>query len=235
MGKVVTIHQPNYLPWIGFFSKIKKSDCLILGDTYVLGGQSVFNRNKIRTHQGWCYLTIPLGRKTEGCRICDILLPSDKSWQKAHWKMIHDNYAKSKYFDLYKEDLQGIYQNSYESICQLNEKIIYFLIKYLNIEVEIIRASELKIDPDLRKSDLMVALLEEAGAETYISGPSGRKYLEFEKFRNKKIEVKFIEFVHPEYQQRFPGFEPNLSAIDILFNMGPQASEIIDTAAQIVD
>ncbi len=75
MPRVVTIHQPNYLPWIGLFSKISHADCLIIGDTYHLGGQSVFNRNKVRTLNGWKYLTIPLGHKCEGARICDVTVP----------------------------------------------------------------------------------------------------------------------------------------------------------------
>lgn len=234
MSKIVTIHQPNYLPWIGFFSKIKQSDCLILGDTYALGGQSVFNRNKIRTKQGWSYLTIPLGRKTEGMKICDIPFPDNKNWQKAHWKLIHDNYIKSEYFNLYKEDLAEIYQRDFQKICQFNEKIIQFLLKYLNIEVEVVKASELDIDPKLEKTDLMIALLEGVGSGIYLSGPSGRKYLEREKFNQHNIDLVFFEFQHPRYKQRFPGFEPDLSAIDLLFNTGPQASEIISSSAKIV-
>jgi hypothetical protein len=233
MPRIVTIHQPNYLPWIGLFSKLKQSNCLILGDTYLLGGQSVFNRTKIRTAGGWQYLTIPIGQKFKGTKIHDILTPADKSWQKIHWKMIHDNYLKTDFYYLHQDFFQEIFSGDYHYICQINEKIIFYLMKYFNVELEAVRASDLPIDPHLEKTDLMIALLKAAGADIYLSGPSGRNYLEIEKFPANNIELKFFEFQHPVYRQRYPGFEPNMSAIDLLLNIGPLASNLIKTSGRV--
>jgi hypothetical protein len=117
----------------------------------------------------------------------------------------------------------------------MNEKIIFYLMKYFNIELEVIRASDLAVDPHLEKTDLMIGLLKAACADVYISGPSGKNYLETEKFPSNNIQLKFAEFQHPVYKQRYPGFEPNMSAIDLLFNIGSAAAELIKSSGQIGD
>jgi hypothetical protein len=233
MAKIVTIHQPNYLPWTGLFSKMKQANCLILGDTYLLGGQSVLNRNKIRTATGWKYLTIPLGHKAEGKRICDLQMPMENSWQKDHWKNIHDNYIKAPYFKLHQSFFADLYYHDFNYVCEFTEAIIRYLIKCFSIDVEVIRARDLRVDTSLEKTDLMIALLKNAGADVYLSGPSGRTYLETEKVPANNIELKYFHFQHPVYPQRYPGFEPNLAAIDLLFSVGPQSSELVRTSGSI--
>jgi hypothetical protein len=235
MPKIVAIHQPNYLPWIGLFSKARQSDCLIIGDTYLLGGQSVFNRNKIRTIEGWKYLTIPLGHKSEGYRICDIKMPPEKNWRREHWKNIHDNYIKSNYFKFHQNSFEQIFHKEFENVSQFNEEIIRYLFRCFDINIEILLASEIPIDPVLKKTDLMIALLKGAGAEVYLSGPSGKEYLETDKFSQNNINLKFFQFQHPSYVQRFPGFESNMAAIDLLFNEGLKASEIVRISGSVVD
>jgi hypothetical protein len=91
------------------------------------------------------------------------------------------------------------------------------------------------MDPSLEKTDLIIHLLKSAGADIYLSGPSGKNYLDIEKFRQNNVDLKFFKFNHPVYAQRYPGFEPNMSGIDLLFNMGPQASELIDASGAIED
>lgn len=227
MPKIVTIHQPNYLPWIGLFSKIKHSHCLIIGDTYFLGGHSTFNRNKVRTTCGWNYLTIPIGHKFEGIPIYDITSPPENHWKQIHWKMIHDNYSKTEFFSLHQDFFNHLYHHDFKYVWQMNEEIIFYLLKCFDIEVEVIKASDIALHSDLEKTDYMIALLKAAGADIYLSGPSGRDYLEKEKFVQNDITLKFFNFQHPVYKQRYPGFEPNMAAIDLLFNTGPAAKEII--------
>lgn len=233
--KIVTMHQPNYLPWIGFFSKIKQSDCFILADTFEIGKQSVVHRNKIRTNSGWSYLTVPLGRRIHGTRICEITLPSDDNWKSLHWTLIHNSYAKTKFFDSYKDILYGIYKRNFQYLCHMSTEIITYLMHCFDIDVEILKASEMGIDPSLHQTDAIIAALKNAGADIYLSGPSGRNYLEFEKFSQNNIILKFFKFNHPIYTQRFTGFEPNMCALDLLFNMGPESSEIIAASGNIGD
>ena len=114
-------------------------------------------------------------------------------------------------------------------------EIILYLMKCFEIEAKVLRASEIDVDPGLRKTDLKIALLKSVGANTYLSGPSGRNYLDSEKFPENNIGLRFAKFQHPVYEQRYPGFEPNMAAIDMLFNVGSQASEIIKGSGSIED
>lgn len=231
--KTVTIHQPNYLPWLGFFSKIKHSDCFIILDDAEYTKNSVTNRNKIRTRDNWCYLTIPIDRKFHWAKIHDVKLSRDKRWMENHWKTIKQNYTKADFFSLYQDFFEKLYQKDFEYLWQINEEIIFYLLRCFEINVEVIKVSELNVDPDLRKTDWLIALLKSVGAEIYLSGPSGKDYLDFQKFAQNNIDLRFFEFQHPVYEQRYPGFEPAMAAIDLLFNVGPQASEMIKTSGNL--
>ncbi len=89
---------------------------------------------------------------------------------------------------------------------EINEEIIRYLLKIFDIEIEVVKASDMNVDHGLEKTNLMIALLKEAGAEVYLSGPSGKDYLEVEKFQQNNIELKFFDFQHPVYPQEISGF-----------------------------
>lgn len=227
------MHQPNYLPWIGLFSKICKAEIFVVMDIAQLGNTSVTHRNKIRTNEGSMYLTIPISKRYVGNRISEVELPSDKKWQQTHWTALYHSYAKTKYFSLYREFFEELYQKDFRYLTDINIAVISYLLKCFDINVGIIKASEFNIDPHLQKTDLLIATLKSVGGDVYISGPSGKGYLEPQKFEQNDIDLKYFEFHHPVYQQRFPGFIPEMSAVDILFNMGPQSGEIIRSSGVI--
>lgn len=229
------MHQPNYLPWIGLFSKISLSDCFLIYDNAQYEKDGVVNRNKIRTNDGFCYLTIPIEKINYTEKICKVKLPEHSRWRQIHKKSIYQNYAKSPFFKDYRDFFEAVYEEEYQFLREINEKILLYLLDCFKIKVEILRTSELNVTPGLLKTDLMIAYLKEAGAEVYISGPSGRGYLEFRKFPENDIILKYCKFQHPVYPQRYTGFEPNMSAIDLLFNMGPEAVDVIKTSSSLVD
>lgn len=221
------MHQPNYLPWIGLFSKIVQANCLIIYDNAQYEKNGVVNRNKIRTSTGWTYLSIPINKTYYLSKILDIPLPKDRKWEKDHWRLIYQNYVKTPFFGEHQDFFEGLYSQDLEYLWQLNEKILIYLLECFDINVQLLRTSELNVDTSLKHTDLMLAYLKSAGADVYISGPSGKNYLEMEKFHQNGIELKFSTFQHPVYRQRYLGFEPNMAAIDLLFNLGQQAKEKI--------
>jgi hypothetical protein len=231
--KIVTMHQPNYLPWIGLFSKISRADCFIIYDTAQFTTKGVIDRNKVRTNAEWCYLSIPIPKIYRLSKISEVALPENRDWQKAHWRTIYLNYLKTDYFKEHKYFFEEIYKTEFKYLWQLNEKILLYLLECFKIKVEVVRASKLGVNPDLRQTDMIVACLKNAGADVYLSGPSGRTYLEMDKFSQNNIDLKFFKFQHPVYPQRYPGFEPNMSAIDLLFNMGSQSEEIVKNSGSI--
>jgi hypothetical protein len=233
MNKIVTMHQPNYLPWIGLFSKIKQADCFVVMDTFQYTKDGVINRNKIRTNTGSGYLTIPISKEFARAKINEVTLPSDRKWQEIHWQSIYRNYVKTEYFKYYADYFEGLYHTDFQYLWQINIEVIRYLLKYFGIEVEIIMASQLNQYPDLKHTDMIIAVLKNIGENIYLSGPSGKDYIEFEKFRQNNVELKFTKFKHPIYKQRYPGFEPGMSAIDLLFNMGPESARIIKDSGNI--
>jgi hypothetical protein len=233
MQRTVTMHQPNYLPWIGLFAKINLSDCLIIYDSAQYEKNGVINRNKIRTGSGSLYLTIPVGKLPVDTRISDIVLPRNNKWKQQHWRTIYQNYAKAPFFNIHAAFFENLYKQDLPYLRDFNEEILFYLLSCFEINVKTVRTSTLNVDPALRKTDLMLAYMTAVGTSTYISGPSGKNYLETDRFAASNIALKFIKFEHPVYKQRYPGFEPNLSAIDLLFNLGPESLGIIKQSACI--
>lgn len=234
MGKIVTIHQPNYLPWIGLFSKVKRAECFVVADDFPYTKHSGTNRNKIRTNSGWYYLTIPIEKIYYNTPICNVLLPSDKSWIKNHWENIRSHYAKSMFFKLFSDSFSEFYKNDFQYLWELNMEIILYLIACFKIEVEIIRSSDLGIDnSELNKTETLIEITKAVGGNTYISGPSGRDYLDHKLFRDNEINLSYFCFQHPEYRQRYKPFIPNISAIDLLFNVGSAAGEIVTSSGTL--
>ena len=112
--KIVTMHQPNYLPWIGLFSKIPHSDCIVIADSFQYSTNSVTKRSKIRTTSGWTYLTIPVGRHVRGMKIRDVPLPRAKKWMENHLKAIKQSYSKADFFSHYQDFFEELYQKDFE-------------------------------------------------------------------------------------------------------------------------
>ncbi len=233
MREIVTMHQPNYLPWIGLFSKVSQADCFVIMDNFQYTKDGVIHRNKIRTNTGTGYLTIPISKEFARAKIKDVLLPSDRTWQNIHWQSLYAHYIRSGFFKDYSGFFEDLYRQQYQYLWQVNMEIIRYLLKCFEINVEILMSSELGVDPDLKHTDMIIAVLQSLGANTYLSGPSGRDYLESEKFARNGLSCKFARFQHPVYTQRYPGFEPNLAAVDLLFNAGRPAGGIIKAAGSM--
>ncbi len=229
----MTAHQPNYLPWIGLFSKIKQSDCLVIADIFEAGNQTVFNKNKIRTNSGWVYLTVPLGHRADRMKIHDILLPADNRWKTQHWQTIYRNYVKTKYFNYYSDFFLDLYKREFTYLWEFNLEVIRYLMTCFNIKVEIVKASEIVTEQEMSATDSIIAFAKKVGADTYLSGPSGKNYLETQKFTSNDIHLSYFKFEHPIYRQRYDGFEQNMSAIDLLFNSGPESGKIITASGNM--
>lgn len=225
--RTTTIHQVNYLPWLGFFNKIKNSDVFVMFDITDYEKNSIQNRNKIRTADGWCYLTIPINKICYRKPFYTVKMPANKKWKQNHWKAIELNYKKTDYFASYQDSFKEIYSRDYETLMELNSKIILYLLEQFDINVEIIKTTDLNLNRELKKTDMLVEILQAVKADTYLSGLSGKKYLEGKKFKRAGINLAYQNFKHPIYKQRYPGFELNMAAIDLLFNMGEKSKELI--------
>ena len=223
--KKVAIHQPNYLPWIGFFQKMALADIFVILDTVQFSKDSYTQRTKIRTKEGWIWLTIPIEKKYYFKPIKDILLPQDEKWLKKHKMSVVSNYSKCEFVD--DKFVDKYYSKTFEKLQEFNEFGIFYLKDKFGIETEIVRASELDIDENLKSTELLVDIVKKVGGNVYISGLGGGKYMDDKKFLMNNIKLEYIEFKPLEYLQRWDGFEPYISAIDLLFNLGNESGGVI--------
>jgi len=206
---------------------MSRADKHVLLDSVSLSKNSVTNRCRIRNKTSWQYLTIPIRHEFYGRNITETLVPESRDWMRKHWTAILENYSRARSFSRYSNFFDRLYGQSVERLAEFNERAIRFVAKELGIRAEIVRASELKVRQSARKSELLLEIASSLGATTYLSGPTGRAYLDIGAFEKVGIKVEFFEFVEMPYEQAFPGFVPRLSATDALFNLGADAENLI--------
>lgn len=218
---IVGIHQPNYLPYLGFFDKLKKSDVFIIYDDAQFTKGDFQHRNRIRIYNRWKWLTVPVEKKhipINHIKIKNEVEIEGITWKEAHLKEIYDNYKKAPYYQHFEKYITQIYEQEYDMLIDINIKLIKFLMKSFEIDTKIVYSSEFGFTS--RSTEKLVDLVSTIGGDVYLSGPAGKDYLDLQLFEKKGIEVVFQDFKHPVYKQQYEGFEPYMSAIDAMFNTG---------------
>lgn len=226
----LTIHQPEYMPWLGFFHKINMADVYIALDNVQYRHKYFQNRNKIRDVSGETWLNVPVSRKDRRLKLIkDVEIDNtDIKWQKNNWKRIYFGYKKAQYFNKYAGYFEGLCSTEWKLLVDLNLDIIKNCMKFLGITTKIIRASELGVEGN--GEQLILDICKALKPDVYISGMSGiaGRGKEFEeKFLEEGIKVIYQEFHHPAYKQLYEPFIPNMSSIDLLFNYGGDSLSII--------
>jgi hypothetical protein len=216
---IVSMHQPNYLPYLGFFQKMAMADLFIFLDVVQLAIGGYTRRVRIRTKEGSDWISIPMVHENRLRAIDQAVLLPDSRWRKKHRNLLMANYDQAPYYD--PGFVDAFYSRPFTRLQELNEDGIFYLMKRLGVGTRTIRASDLAPDRSLRSTDLLVDILTRAGAEVFISGSTGRNYLDGAKFAEAGIQLRFHEFHPRPYPQRWPGFVPFLSAIDLAFNVPP--------------
>jgi hypothetical protein len=222
---IVAVHQPQYLPWLGYFDKIHRADVFVLLDNVQFKKNEWQNRNKIKTAQGWQWLTVPVRYKYPQL-INEVTINSTVRWQEKHRKAVLTNYARAPHRDCLEEFFKGIFSRSWQLISELNTHAVRRLVEVLGIDTPLFVASELGAfpqDPDER----LIAITKHFGADTYLAGGGGRQYMDLEKYKKNGIEVIFQDYKHPIYEQLFGEFVPYMSVIDLLLNHGHRSRTIL--------
>ncbi|MCX7046617.1 MAG: WbqC family protein [Candidatus Sumerlaeota bacterium] len=224
---IVSINQPCYLPWLGYLHRIAVSDLHIVLDHVQFEKNSFTNRNKIRTKEGWCWLTVPLQTKGKfgELPICDLAIADDPRWAKKHWAAIQQNYSKAPYFAAHAGFFEGLYNRECTRLWDVMNAITTYLLQSLEIRTPLRRSSEMGVGG--HKDELVLNLCKAVNADLYLSGPLGRDYLREEIFDQAGIKVAYHDYKHPVYSQVYPGFESYMTALDLLFNHGPESGRIL--------
>ena len=220
----VAIHQPQYLPWLGYFDKMDRSDVFVLLDSVQYKKNEFINRNRIKTSAGWQWLTVPVHFHFPE-RIDQVAVDNRAGWTHKHAQAILTSYGRAPYFATFRPFFDSLYERSWELLRDLNVHAIRGLAELLGIKKEMPLSSGWALDED--PTGRLVDICRRMGADTYLSGAGGEDYLELSQFDEAGIRVVFQHFEHPEYSQRFGPFEPFMSVVDLLFNSGEQSMEMI--------
>jgi hypothetical protein len=221
---LITIHQPQYLPWLGYLDKIDKADVFVILDNVQFKKNEWQNRNRIKTAQGHQWITVPvLYRFPE--KINEVRINNKANWGRKHLQALITNYSKSTYFDNYKSFFEDIFSRSWDRLVDINIEIIRFLISALDLNTKLVIASDLKLREE--PTERLIDICKMLDGNRYLAGKDGNKYMNLELFEQEGIDVIFQDFKHPVYHQLFGDFEPCMSAIDLLFNCGDNSLEIL--------
>lgn len=223
---ILTAHQPVYLPWLGLFHKIALAERFCIFDIAQYQTKDFNNRNKIKTHAGPIWLSVPVESKDHfQKKLCDIKIINN-GWNRKHFKSIDNAYRKAPFYHDYIGELESILVGAnYTYLAELNFATLDFGLRALGIAIPIIKASD--YDFNGYKSDLVLDMCKQLGASTYIFGAQGRNYADVETFTAAGIQARFQDYKHPIYPQLHGQFEPYMSIIDLLFNVGPNSMQVL--------
>ena len=224
---LVSINQPSYLPWLGYFERIARSDLHVVLDHVQFEKNSYTNRNKVRTKDGWTWLTVPL--MTKG-RFGDLainvieIVPGDP-WPRKHWATLKMAYGKAPFFREYASAYEALYARNWPGFMPMVRAFLEQHLRDLGIGTPLRFSSEMGTDGE--KSELVLNLCRAADADSYLSGMMGRDYLDESAFAAANISIQYQDYAHPTYSQCQPGFEPHMGILDLLFNHGPASRDIL--------
>ena len=216
---LVAIHQPEHMPWLGFFEKMLRADVFVLLDDVQFSKGDFQNRNRVKGQGGAQWLTVPVAQRS-GQRIDEVEVAGD-AWRAKHWKTLRSCYARAAHFGEFAGVFEEFYARPWAKLSELNVEAIRMLARAFGVEKEFVFSSTLGAGG--QKSELVLNICKAVGATRYYSGRAGSTYLDAEAFRRAGVEIVVQEFEHPVYEQLFmneQGFVPNLSAVDLLFNLG---------------
>jgi hypothetical protein len=221
----VAVCQSNYLPWKGYFDLIRRADYFVFYDIVQYTKNDWRNRNKILTANGPQWLTVPVQHKHLEQAINQIEL-ADRIWQRKHWKALQQNYRKAPFFACYAAELELIYQQDWRMLSELNQTLIKFVCQQLGISTTLIKAEDLSLSKD--RNQRLVDICQTFNATCYLTGPSAAQYLDNALFARQGIAVEWMTYTHYlPYPQLHQPFVHAVTALDLLFNTGPQAMSYI--------
>lgn len=228
--KILSAHQLQFIPWLGYFSKIYTSNKYVILDDLKYSSLSFQTRNKIKniSTDNWTWLIIPINNKSTENFFSNVLIDEkNRNWKTKHLKTIYQSYSKTKYFNEIYADIELIYKSQEINLSKFIYKFVQYGLKTFKINTEIFLQSNLHKEGLSRfnkKSKLLLDITQYLDCNCFLFGSNGEKYfLDSEKkyFKENNVGYLFQKYKHPLYKQIYPGnFLPNLSFLDILFNCG---------------
>jgi hypothetical protein len=232
--RVVAIHQPNYLPGLRLFDKLIRADIFVWLDSVPYSKNNWTNRNRIRSSNGVSWLTVPVLTTGRLMQSIAVARTDGSKWRSKHLKALQASYGRAPYGSALIKAMRPVYEDvSEDRLAEINLALTAVAVDWLDIRTPVARARDLDLPVGLGASELLLAICRRTEADTYVSGAGGRHYLDLALFERANVRVVFQEFVHPQYPQIHGEFQPDLSVVDLLANLGTEARSIFPEGASI--
>lgn len=214
---IVSIHQPDYIPYLGLFYKISQSDKFVFLDDCQFSNDNMHHWNRVKTPQGECRLKIPVHQHL-GDTINNVRTKDELSWKEKHLKTLEMNYKKAPFFEKIFPDFKDLLLTQYESIAEQNIAINTWIANSFGMCVDFYKTSDMQIDSTNERR--VIDICKQLGGDVYISGNGARAYQTEEHFLSDGVQLVYTDYQSIEYTQLWGEFVPNLSVLDYVFNNG---------------
>lgn len=232
--KTLSAHQPVYLPSVMLFNKIALSDVFVFLSHVQFVGRSWQQRNRIRGGGGEAlFLSVPVikkGRRFQS--IGETEIARDEAWQKKHLAGIVQAYRKRPFFDRYYPRVEALLNQPWTHLCDLNIALTRELAACLEIATPLLDSRDLH--PQGHANEMLISLCNELGADRYVSNLGSSAYIDVDAFAAAGVTHLWQNFSFPAYDQGAP-FLDRLSVLDLLFNQGPAARELMLAAGSLTE
>lgn len=214
---VISIHQPNYLPWLGYFFKISQSDIFVFLDDAQYSNKGMHNYTYIKTSNGSYRLKYPVNQKF-GDKIFLVSTKDDLGWKEKHLKTVEINYKQAPYFNEVYNDYRRVLLKEFLNIAELNATLIRYFSDKLGIHVKFIYSSELSIDSS--REQKILDICKALKGKVYYSGIGAKEYQNENSFMASGVELRYSVYKPFLYEQLWGEFQSNVSALDYFMNCG---------------
>ena len=226
---IAAIHQHHYFPWLGYMDKMARSDVFLLLDRVQLTDNSYMFRHQLLDKNGEKkFITIPFQKKGYMDRPYNELeLNAAVDWQTRQKNFIQDNYRRHPFYQEIWREIEPVFTGRFDCLWEVTDASIRIMRRLLDVKTPLVYQSQLEEAPG-KKSEFLIGLLHQLGAERYPSGAGARKYMDMDMFAAAGISVEYQDFKLPIYPQKNTGeFVGGISGLDILFNCGVEETRRI--------
>lgn len=229
----IGILQPAYIPWLGYFEQIAYVDLFVFMDDVQYTRHDWRNRNRVKTSGGESWLTVPVKRHAFGTPINQVEINYDKNWISKQLKTLQHNYGVCGHFNPFFDTVEQQLAQRFQRLVDLDCALIREISRYLKIDTPFALASEVRRSPAPPDGDAdaknwrILEICRHYNATVLYDGASAAQFIDVQRFAREGFRVVFQNYVHPRYPQRFGEFLTHMSTLDLIFNLGSAAREVL--------
>jgi hypothetical protein len=214
---MLAVQPPEYFPRLEYMALLQRVDHFILANTFPFRDQSFQKRIKLRSPQGWHWISVPVFGQRDGAPIHDVTVKTGGRWREKHWRSFLYNYRSTMYFEYFEASFRPFFEQQWERLSPCVCRSVELLADLLGLQTTVSRATAIAGQP------AAVADIVRATGADEVAVPAGQSPSALP----DAIDVRTVSYDHPTYRQNFEGFEAGMSAADLAFNYGPEARRIL--------